>query len=206
MTKRWEAQIWDPFAARPPPNPERPNVRPRKRGRQIYLGSFPNENIAAIAYDRAALQVLGPDTPLNVRSPISALNRAGPGNAVVRRAARGPVGVSRRASFAVPDGARAYRGRPHSLGRGLDQGVDSTCARGGAREQRPVGEGPVRDCTFVRVRAIKTAACDPSRRCMEAGVDTAAHGASCCFHGEPQAGGALECEGPCKKSKQQQVA
>ena len=45
-TRKWEAHIW-------------------KDGKQIYLGSFPNEPTAARAYDIVALKFRGKDASLN---------------------------------------------------------------------------------------------------------------------------------------------
>lgn len=45
-TRKWESHIWN-------------------SGKQIYLGSFPDEATAARAYDVIALKFRGPDASLN---------------------------------------------------------------------------------------------------------------------------------------------
>ncbi|KAK9845278.1 hypothetical protein WJX81_002083 [Elliptochloris bilobata] len=52
-TGRYESHVWD-------------NTDPgNKKGRQLHLGSFPHSRPAAIAYDRAALHIRGPEATLN---------------------------------------------------------------------------------------------------------------------------------------------
>ncbi|KAL6493804.1 Ethylene-responsive transcription factor wri1 [Orobanche gracilis] len=55
-TGRYEAHLWDKTTW---------NSIQNKRGRQIYLGAYDNEEDAARTYDLAALKYWGPDTILN---------------------------------------------------------------------------------------------------------------------------------------------
>ncbi|CAN1137742.1 AP2-like ethylene-responsive transcription factor PLT2 [Linum perenne] len=49
---KFEAQVWD-------------DSDPRKEGHPVYLGGFDDENMAARAYDLAALKIKGASTTLN---------------------------------------------------------------------------------------------------------------------------------------------
>ncbi|XP_052192675.1 ethylene-responsive transcription factor WRI1-like [Diospyros lotus] len=53
---RFDAHLWDNFWW---------NETRTKRGRQVYLGAYENEEEAARAFDLAALKYWGVDTPLN---------------------------------------------------------------------------------------------------------------------------------------------
>ncbi|KAA8537076.1 hypothetical protein F0562_029554 [Nyssa sinensis] len=55
-TGRYEAHLWDKSTW---------NSIQKKRGRQIYLGAYDNEEAAAHTYDLAALKYWGPNTTLN---------------------------------------------------------------------------------------------------------------------------------------------
>ncbi|XP_034703611.1 ethylene-responsive transcription factor WRI1 [Vitis riparia] len=55
-TGRFEAHLWDKSSW---------NDISNKRGRQVYLGAYYNEEAAARTYDLAALKYWGPTTPLN---------------------------------------------------------------------------------------------------------------------------------------------
>nr|AYQ58312.1 WRI1 [Persea americana] len=55
-TGRYEAHLWDKSSWNPVQN---------KKGRQVYLGAYDDEEAAAHTYDLAALKYWGPDTILN---------------------------------------------------------------------------------------------------------------------------------------------
>ncbi|XP_039004996.1 AP2-like ethylene-responsive transcription factor At1g16060 [Hibiscus syriacus] len=55
-TGRYEAHLWDKNCW---------NESQHKKGRQVYLGAYDDEEIAAHAYDLAALKYWGQDTILN---------------------------------------------------------------------------------------------------------------------------------------------
>ncbi|CAI8584536.1 unnamed protein product [Vicia faba] len=55
-TGRYEAHLWDKNSW---------NESQNKKGRQVYLGAYDDEEAAAHAYDLAALKYWGPDTILN---------------------------------------------------------------------------------------------------------------------------------------------
>ncbi|XAR63573.1 hypothetical protein NMG60_11023550 [Bertholletia excelsa] len=63
-TGRFEAHLWDKSSW---------NSIQNKRGRQIYLGAYDNEEAAARTYDLAALKYWGPSTTLNF--PIETYNK-----------------------------------------------------------------------------------------------------------------------------------
>ncbi|WOH06169.1 hypothetical protein DCAR_0625592 [Daucus carota subsp. sativus] len=56
FTRRFEAHLWDKDSW---------TTQHKKKGRQIYLGAYENEDLAAHAYDLAALKYWGPTTALN---------------------------------------------------------------------------------------------------------------------------------------------
>mmetsp|Transcript_22081 Transcript_22081/g.52792 ORF Transcript_22081/g.52792 Transcript_22081/m.52792 type:complete len:254 (-) Transcript_22081:842-1603(-) len=60
-TGRFEAHFWDAAA----PRPATSSKQGRKRGRQVYLGGFENEEAAARAYDQAVLRFCDCKTKLN---------------------------------------------------------------------------------------------------------------------------------------------
>ena len=63
ITSKWEAHLWDATYVRKKQNGTKSNSR--RRGRQVYLGGYLDEESAARAYDLASLRYFGPRSSLN---------------------------------------------------------------------------------------------------------------------------------------------
>ncbi|XP_066399445.1 AP2-like ethylene-responsive transcription factor At1g16060 isoform X1 [Miscanthus floridulus] len=105
-TGRFEAHLWDKNSWSESQN---------KKGKQVYLGAYDDEEAAARAYDLAALKYWGPDTILNF--PASAYE--GEVKGMEGQSREEYIGSLRRKSSGFSRGVSKYRGvaRHHHNGR-----------------------------------------------------------------------------------------
>uniref|UniRef100_A0A0E0B350 AP2/ERF domain-containing protein n=1 Tax=Oryza glumipatula TaxID=40148 RepID=A0A0E0B350_9ORYZ len=105
-TGRFEAHLWDKNSW---------NESQNKKGKQVYLGAYDDEEAAARAYDLAALKYWGPDTILNF--PLSAYE--GELKEMEGQSREEYIGSLRRKSSGFSRGVSKYRGvaRHHHNGR-----------------------------------------------------------------------------------------
>ncbi|KAH9806256.1 AP2-like ethylene-responsive transcription factor [Citrus sinensis] len=105
-TGRYEAHLWDKNCW---------NESQNKKGRQVYLGAYDDEEAAAHAYDLAALKYWGPDTILNF--PLSTYQKELKDMEGLSREEY--IGSLRRKSSGFSRGVSKYRGvaRHHHNGR-----------------------------------------------------------------------------------------
>ncbi|XP_039028046.1 AP2-like ethylene-responsive transcription factor At1g16060 [Hibiscus syriacus] len=105
-TGRYEAHLWDKNCW---------NESQNKKGRQVYLGAYGDEEAAAHAYDLAALKYWGPDTILNF--PLSTYEKQL--KETENQSREEYIGSLRRKSSGFSRGVSKYRGvaRHHHNGR-----------------------------------------------------------------------------------------
>ncbi|XP_059636222.1 AP2-like ethylene-responsive transcription factor At1g16060 [Cornus florida] len=105
-TGRYEAHLWDKNCW---------NESQNKKGRQVYLGAYDDEEAAAHAYDLAALKYWGPETILNF--PLSTYQKEL--QEMEGRSREEYIGSLRRKSSGFSRGVSKYRGvaRHHHNGR-----------------------------------------------------------------------------------------
>ncbi|KAG0470466.1 hypothetical protein HPP92_017166 [Vanilla planifolia] len=105
-TGRYEAHLWDKNSW---------NETQNKKGRQVYLGAYDDEEAAARAYDLAALKYWGQDTMLNF--PLSTYHEELKG--MEAQSKEEYIGSLRRKSSGFSRGVSKYRGvaRHHHNGR-----------------------------------------------------------------------------------------
>lgn len=105
-TGRYEAHLWDKNCW---------NESQNKKGRQVYLGAYGEEETAARAYDLAALKYWGQETPLNF--PVSTYHKELEEMEGLSREEY--IGSLRRKSSGFSRGVSKYRGvaRHHHNGR-----------------------------------------------------------------------------------------
>ncbi|XP_057791514.1 AP2-like ethylene-responsive transcription factor At1g16060 [Salvia miltiorrhiza] len=105
-TGRYEAHLWDKNCW---------NESQNKKGRQVYLGAYDDEEAAAHAYDLAALKYWGQDTVLNF--PLSTYQKEF--KEMERQSKEEYIGSLRRKSSGFSRGVSKYRGvaRHHHNGR-----------------------------------------------------------------------------------------
>ncbi|KAJ4978496.1 hypothetical protein NE237_009276 [Protea cynaroides] len=105
-TGRYEAHLWDKGSWNPIQN---------KKGRQVYLGAYDDEEAAAHTYDRAALKYWGPETVLNF--PFSTYKKEYEAMQCVSKEEY--LAMLRRKSSGFARGVSKYRGvaRHHHNGR-----------------------------------------------------------------------------------------
>nr|QWQ79518.1 AP2_20 [Zanthoxylum armatum] len=105
-TGRYEAHLWDKNCW---------NESQNKKGRQVYLGAYDDEDAAAHAYDLAALKYWGQDTILNF--PLSTYQKEL--NEMEGQSREEYIGSLRRKSSGFSRGVSKYRGvaRHHHNGR-----------------------------------------------------------------------------------------
>ncbi|CAL5440448.1 unnamed protein product [Camellia sinensis] len=105
-TGRYEAHLWDKNCW---------NESQKKKGRQVYLGAYDDEETAAHAYDMAALKYWGQDTILNF--PLSTYQEELKG--MESQSKEEYIGSLRRKSSGFSRGVSKYRGvaRHHHNGR-----------------------------------------------------------------------------------------
>lgn len=105
-TGRFEAHLWDKNSW---------NESQNKKGKQVYLGAYDDEEAAARAYDLAALKYWGPDTILNF--PASAYEEET--KEMEGQSREEYIGSLRRKSSGFSRGVSKYRGvaRHHHNGR-----------------------------------------------------------------------------------------
>ncbi|XP_056168001.1 AP2-like ethylene-responsive transcription factor At1g16060 isoform X2 [Syzygium oleosum] len=105
-TGRYEAHLWDKNCW---------NESQNKKGRQVYLGAYDDEEAAAHAYDLAALKYWGPETVLNF--PLSAYEEEL--KEMEGQSKEEYIGSLRRHSSGFSRGVSKYRGvaRHHHNGR-----------------------------------------------------------------------------------------
>ncbi|KAF5185395.1 Ap2-like ethylene-responsive transcription factor [Thalictrum thalictroides] len=105
-TGRYEAHLWDKSCW---------NESQKKKGRQVYLGAYNDEEAAAHTYDLAALKYWGPETILNF--PVSTYQ--GELEEMESQSREEYIGSLRRKSSGFSRGVSKYRGvaRHHHNGR-----------------------------------------------------------------------------------------
>jgi AP2-like factor (ANT lineage) len=113
ITSKWEAHLWDAdFVRRKHPDDQ---MTSRRRGRQVYLGGYADEESAARAYDLASLRYFGPRCSLNF-PPID--NYKAEMKSMYEYSREAWVAELRRQSSGFSRGRSAFRGvTSHSKGK-----------------------------------------------------------------------------------------